>query len=190
MRPYLSMEKALSDTGLYEFENTTVNCEILAYSVEIERLNNLLNRMLKEAFFQTAGSYGLTNYELIYGPSMDNLPLQKRRDMLIKRESINRKDFTLSGFDKALSSFNMEYVINEFPQFNRVMVYAEGDYTDARKEWIRSQVEKILPAHLEWQVLFNSISWDKLDEKDLTFTAFDTLDMSWDDFDNLTEEDE
>ncbi len=190
MRPYLSMKKALNDTGLYDFQNTTVDCEISAYSVELERLDSLQNRMLKEAFFQTASTYGLTNYELIYGPIMDNLPLQKRREMLIKRESINRNDFTLSGFDKALSSFNMDYVIDEFPKFNRIMVYAEGDYTQANKEWIRSQVEKILPAHLEWQVLFNSISWDKLDAKDLTFTAFDALDMSWDDFDNLTEEDE
>lgn len=190
MRPYISMKKALFDTGLYDFQNTTVNCEISAYAVEIERLDSLLNRMLNEAFFQTASTYGLTNYELIYGPTMDNLPLNKRRDMLIKRESICRKDFTLSGFDKALTSFNLDYVIDEFPRFNRVMVYAEGDYTEAQKEWIRSQVEKILPAHLEWQVLFNSISWDELDEKDMTFTEIDALDMSWDDFDNLTEEDE
>lgn len=190
MDSYFTMQKALLNTGLYDFFDTTVDSEIRAYSVELDRLDNTVSTLLNEEFFQTASSYGLTNFELLYGPVMDNLSIMTRRKMLLKRESINQNDFTLGGFEKALKSLNLDYVLYEFPKFSRVMIYAQGDYTNAQKNWIRAQLEKIIPAHLEWQIAFNSLSWEELEKKNLSFSEIDDKDLTWEAFDNLSEEDE
>lgn len=182
---YNSMRDALKPLGLYSFDSTNVSNELLAYAVAIDELNNMLCGMLRECFIDTAEDFGLSQRERVIGAVRDDLSIDKRRNMLKLRESISLSSFTPSEIKKSLDSFGLTYAIYEFPTLYTVVVDSTGEYTSAQKAWIRSQVEKIMPAHLQVQVVFNGPSWAQIDEYDNNFSYMNIKDYTWEEIDNL-----
>ena len=62
---------------------------------------------------------------------------------------------------------------------------AEGEYSKEQQAWIRTQVQKIMPAHQQVHVIFNGPSWDEIDSRDNSFLSMDNRDMTWEEIDNL-----
>ncbi|MBQ4129707.1 MAG: DUF2313 domain-containing protein [Ruminococcus sp.] len=183
---YTSMKEALSPLSLYSFENSNISYELQTYSDEINRLNKKTLEMLFECFIDTASTYGIENREIIIGALRDDLTLQKRRQMLNLRESIDQKSFTVEQINKSLKSFSLEnFKVYEYPKTYTIVVDALGSYTDAQKAWIRSQILKIMPAHQVVYVVFNGPSWEQSDSKNNDFTYIDSLNLRWEDIDNL-----
>ena len=50
---------------------------------------------------------------------------------------------------------------------------------------LKEEVEKIVPAHLEFQLVFNTLTWSELDARDKTFAQLDSDDLEWDQIDAL-----
>lgn len=182
---YKSMCDALTPLGLYSFESTNVNKELLTYAVAIDELNNMLNDLLCDCFIDSATDFGLSQRELVIGAVRDDLSVDKRRSMLKLRESISLSSFTPSEIKKSLESFGLTCEVYEFPTLYITVVDATGKYTTAQKAWIRSQVEKIMPAHLQVQVVFNGPSWAQIDENDNNFSYMNIKNYTWEQIDNL-----
>ena len=182
---YERMSGVLGKLFLYNFSGTEVMCEIKAYASVIDEMNNTLNKMILECFTDTASSYGLEQKELMIGAVRDDLSVEKRRSMLKLRESIDASSFTPDKIRKSLDSFGLEYVLHEYPSLYIVVVDAVGEYSDAQKSWIRNQVKKIMPAHLEVQVVFNGIRWATIDSENRTFGTMDDYDLTWEEIDDL-----
>lgn len=184
--PYISMKESLSTLSLYSFDKTNIVYELEAYALMLDKLNSELEKMLKECFIDTADSYGLENRELIIGVKRDDLTISKRREMLKLRESIDQSSFTVDKIKKSLSSFGLvDYTLKEFPYLYTVVIDTLGSYTEPQKAWIRSQVEKIMPAHLNAYVVFNGPTWQQSDTKNNSFSYIDSLDYKWEEIDNL-----
>ena len=49
------------------------------------------------------------------------------------------------------------------------------------------QISKIIPAHLEFQITFNTLMWSQLDDMDRTFSAIDSENLTWKQLDTRTE---
>lgn len=122
----------------------------------------------------------------MFGPPRGDLSVAERRERLKKRMSLNDGDFTPAGIRKALDSFGLEYVISEFPAQNRLEITAQTRYSQAERAFISRETAKIVPAHLEFQLVFNTLMWSELDARDKTFAELDNDDLRWEEIDSLT----
>lgn len=182
---YSNMTSALQKLHIYSFDNTNVSNEIKTYAYFLNKLNEEILTLLNECFLCSASSYGLSNRELIIGAVREDLSVEKRRDMLKLRESICMSSFTVDKIKEAIHSFGLKCEIYEYPSLYIVRIDAVGDYSKAEQAWIKSEIEKIIPAHLSVQVIFSGPTWDDSDAKNNTFFAIDNLNYSWNEIDNM-----
>ena len=81
------MRSKLIPTGLYSLETGgAVDCELKAYSVELDRIYSELDTFWREAFVATAETYGITEREKFVGKERTDLSLPRRRELLMLRE--------------------------------------------------------------------------------------------------------
>lgn len=180
-----SMKKALAPLMIYRSGAPHLGKELRTYADEIELLYAELDGILPERFLATATDRGLREYEELFGPARDTLPVEDRRERLRLRLSLGEEDFTPAGIRKTLDSLGLSYIISEFPSLNRLSIVAQSDYTKAEQSFIAAEVAKIVPSHLEFQMVFNTLMWSELDARDLTFAALDGSDLTWDEIDAL-----
>ena len=180
-----SMKRGLAPLGVYRVNEPHLSNELRTYADEIERLYSGLDSMMTECFLATAIDRGLKEYEELFGPARDDLSAAQRRQQLMLRFSIGESDFTYAGLCKALDSFGLEYQITEFPSLCRLNIVAQADYTKAEQEFINREVAKIVPPHLEFQMVFNTLMWSELDARDKTFAQLDHDDLNWNEIDEL-----
>lgn len=184
MTVFEKMKERLLRVGVYKDDARVLCWELKAYAVELERLYTELGVMFRERFITTAEDTGLSVYEKIFGPVRVGESTEERRRMLLLRLNLGNNDFTVDGFKKALDSFGLKYTLSEFPAIGRLNVIATTDYSPAEQAWINNEVSKIVPAHIEFQLLFNTMTWDQWDALNRTFGDFDTDDMTWEQIDN------
>lgn len=184
---FQSMIKKLSPLEVYDLsEGGIVYAELAAFSVGLDLLKESLNELLREGFISTAESYGIENTERLVGNVRSDLDLDKRREMLIERLSLGVNDFTPAGFKQMLRLMGVEGEISEYPFTQRISVgLSSGNYTQAQREWIVSQAEALLPAHLEWDVIFTGFSWADSDSAGNTFSEIDAKGYTWEDIDYI-----
>ncbi len=182
---YNFMKKALLPLGLYDINDNNIDYELLSYAQVLDEMKFELTEMLRECFLSSAVSYGLYNREVIVGKKRDDLSIKERRNMLTLREQIDSSSFTLEKIRSSLESFNLLCDIHEYPSLYMVVLDAIGEYTKEQKSWIREQVQKIMPAHLLVQVVFGGVTWQESDSKSNTFSYIDSLNLSWENIDDL-----
>ena len=180
-----SMKRAMQPLGIYRRNAENLTNELTVYADELELLYSEIDALIPEGFITTATGIGLKEYEELFGPEQASLSAETRRERLLKRMNLGEGDFTPAGIRKALDSFGLEYVIAEFPTLNRLNIVAQTDYTKAEQTFIKAEVEKIVPAHLEFQLVFNTLTWDELDARNKTFAQLDSDDLDWDQIDAL-----
>lgn len=180
-----SMKRSLLPLLLYRNSAKNRNDELKAYADELERLYAELSAMIPERFLSTATDEGLSEYERMFGPVHDELDARTRRERLRLRLSLTEGDFTPAGIRKALDSFGLDYVITEFPTLNRLNIEAQTDYSKAEQAFITREVTKTIPAHLEFQIVFNTLTWNQLDARNKTFSDLDYDNLMWEEIDSL-----
>lgn len=180
-----NMRAVLSRTSLYDIDAKNVSNELMAYADVFDEVNKELRNMMDECFVSTAKSFGLSNRERVIGKVRDDLDELKRREMLLLRGAMNSQCFTVKSIKEALKSFGLVFSLYEFPSQSTVVLDAIGEYSDAQKAWICSQVQKIMPAHLFVQVIFSGPTWTDIDTNNNTFDAIDSKNYIWQEIDNL-----
>ena len=189
MTAFDRMKERLSKIRVYDDDAVVLGWELKAYAAEIDRLYIRLEEMFRERFISTAQDIGLSAYEKIFGPERVDESVEERRRQLLLRINLGNNDFTVEGFHKALESFGLNYIISEFPEIGRMNVIATSDYSPIEQAWIKNEVSKIVPAHIEFQLSFNTLTWEQWDGMNRTFSAYDEEDLTWDQIDNRTASD-
>ena len=180
-----SMKRSILPLKIYRTNATALGYELRTYADELERLFSRLDALLDEGFIATASDLGLTVYEEIFGPPHPELTPAQRRERLLQRLTLGEGDFTRNGVEKALDSFGLDYTIAEFPTLNRLNIQAQTDYSKAEQAFISRETAKIVPAHLEFQLVFNTLTWTQLDARNKTFSGLDSDNLSWEQIDAL-----
>lgn len=175
-----------SPVTVYDSDAQNLAREIAAYAAELERCYADLAVLFRERFIATAQDIGLKAYEELFGPERTDESIEDRRAMLLLRMNLGGGDFTPAGIRRALDSLGLEYILNEFPHIGRMTVTATTDYSAAEQAWIRREVGKIIPAHIEFQLTFNTLTWAQWDALDRTFAAIDNEDLTWQQIDERT----
>lgn len=179
------MKAALGAVRLYDTSAPNLSAELNAYGDELDRMTEELDALLPERFLLTAGDRGLTAYEEMFGPARWELSVLERRRLIHLRTTLGGRDFTPAGIRQALDSFGLSYVIAEFPAHNRLNIIAQTDYSKAQQQLIRQETEKIIPAHIEYQLVFNTMTWNQLDARSMTFAGLDNDNLTWAQIDAL-----
>ncbi len=182
-----SMKEKLSPLGIYQLFDSNIEDELYVYACELDRLRERSDVLLREAFVSTAEDEGLSVIEKIYGRERTDLPLETRRDLIKKRLSVGLSDFTPEGIRTALESFDFDYLITEYPTLCKLNILATAEYTEAEERWIEREVQRIIPSHIEFQLVFNTLSWDQLDAFDRSFAQIEYEDLSWEESDRRKE---
>ena len=185
MNALTSMKKKLSPLGLYRLDHSHIEDELYVYALELDRIREESDRLLREMFLSTAMEEGLSMMERMFSRPHTQLSVQTRREMLQKRLCLGLSDFTLEGLRTALDSFHLSHTICEYPSLNKLVVLAQGDYPENEEKWIESEAQKFVPLHLEFQLDFNSLSWEEIDGRDLTYATFDSENRTWKTLDKL-----
>lgn len=185
---YESMVNSLTPLQIYNIsQGSLVNAELLSYCAALDDLEGELDGLLKEMFITTAESYGIENYEKIWGAPRNDLPLEKRKEMILKRLSTNYDDFSLAAMEEFLLSLNMDARIIENPADYQVYVDCNKTvYTKAQRKWIEREIKNFFPAHLHVYVDFRTIDWDDLDALKRIYNNIDNLRYTWDDIENYS----
>lgn len=183
---YERMKERLAPVKAYADGAQVLSFELKAYATEIERLYDALSVMFRERFITTAEDAGLSVYEELFGPDRSGESTVRRRELLYLRMNLGENDFTPAGMRKALDSLGLEYVISEFPALQRLVITATADYSAAEQAWIRREVGKLVPAHLGFQLTFNTLTWAQWDALDRTFGAIDSENRTWSEIDERT----
>lgn len=184
MRALESMRKKLQATGLYTLtENSVVDWELQAYAAALEMAQDALAELERESFVATASGYGLTMREEQYEIKSVGTT-EERRDTILKLGAVTPNDFTRSAMVRVLGIAGLEAEICENTAANRLYVNCLGKTDKTAQEKARKIANMFLPAHLNAELDFRSISWNNIDGKDISFDAWDSLDLSWDAIDN------
>lgn len=181
--PLASMCAKLSPTGLYRCQpGSLVYAELSAYAGALAPLCTLLEELQQEAFFATACSFGLEQWELLCGPVLSFLPLADRRARLLCRAAVTPNDSTAAGIQNALLSLGIRAHVCELPGRTVYVNILSADRT-LSQEQIRKAASEFLPAHAEISFDFRPLSWEFVDQKDLSFENMDVADLTWDQID-------
>lgn len=181
-----SITDKLGPLGIYNLsESSLVYKELVMYSVALDEVHLLLEELERECFVQTAQSYGLSNREKIWGFERDDLSKEKRQSIILNRLNIDENNFTPEAMRNFLSVVNFDAEMEEYPAENRIVITNKTTkYSKAKRAWIREQLINFFPAHLELVIDFRAITWEELDNKQLTFAQMDSAGFTWENIEN------
>ena len=120
-----------------------------AEDIQIEKLNNQINSMLREVIVKTAEDYGLRRYEKIYGITRPAETLEARR-MAILLKMNNRVAYTykwlIQTLNDAIGAENYK-ITTDFNNY-KMNIEIALNYTEAA-ELLKNDLVKQMPANIE-----------------------------------------
>lgn len=120
-----------------------------AEDIQIEKLNNQINSMLREVIVKTAEDYGLRKYEKIYGITRPAETLEARR-MAILLKMNNRVAYTykwlIQTLNEAIGAENYK-ITTDFNNY-KMNIEIALNYTEAA-ELLKNDLVKQMPANIE-----------------------------------------
>lgn len=177
-----SMKEKLEGLNLYDFEKegSNIKKELELYASEFDFFYINIGEILWENFISKAYSYGIENREKIWGAVRTDLPMNKRRKMILERLRVTNNDFSPEHMQRFLTSINLTATIVEMPSYYEVYINCtEGQHNKGERAWIEREIKRFFPAHLTVYVDFRTINWDQIDAIGATFSQMDAKNYTW-----------
>lgn len=184
-----TIKRVLSPLCLYNLnDESLVTKELTVYSDEIDLLHTELENILKEFFINTATDYGIYLRERIFGSIKSNLPLNERRKILLNRYSEKSYKCNKKSVEKSLISAGMNGYITEYPERNLLYINCLNMFdTTITREMAERIILEFIPAHLDVEFDYRTLTWEHIDNLDLDFSNIDETDLTWENIDNYDE---
>ena len=181
-----SLTKKLAPLNIYDIsEGTNIFAELSAYAYAIDKHRENTEVVLIECFISTAESYGIETREKVFGHLREDYTLEQRREMLKLRRGLGDSDFTLSAFEKIMTSLGAgSYNLHEMYSTYEAVVTMFTTFSNADAEWIENQIKLFLPAHLITHIYYGGPTFSEIDSEDLTFSEFDANNKKWIEIEN------
>lgn len=184
MKALESMTAKMKAAKIYSLSgNTTVDYELQAYAQGLDMVCGELETLQRESFVATASDYGLENAEkLLRIGAQENE--EERRNAVMKRCAVTPNDFTVGDMERIFAMEGIDARICE--RFADQCIYVNcmaASPTEEKKEAVLQTAKNYLPAHLNAELDFRSISWNNIDQVDETFDSHDGAELVWDSID-------
>lgn len=185
MRPLESMREKLKASGIYALSgNTLVDYELEAYASVLDKVYDALEELKKESRTATAGGFGLVLREQQFG-LLPEQETQQRRAAVLSLGAVTAKDFTRSDLERLFKEQGFPCEIYESPAEQTILVNCLTPAEEPEKSRMTAIAKTYLPAHLDAELDFRSISWNNIDQQDFTYDCLDGMDSTWDAADNF-----
>lgn len=157
MTSYDSMRSKLISTGLYRVsEGDAVDCELKAYSEELDRVYSELDVLLREAFVQTAETYGITEREKFIGKERSDLTLEGRRELLMLRETSASGGHGIADLNQVIESLGVtDYTVTVVQQQCKITVEVNDSLTNVQRDDFEKGVKAFAPVTFETIFTYN-----------------------------------
>jgi hypothetical protein len=176
-----SMVKKLKGAGIYTLRgDSVVDYELQAYAAGLNLAIDALSQLENESFLPTATGYGISYWESQFQVEAQG-STEERRAALLKRGAITPNNFTKTDMERVLTMAGLNAEICENTAAKRLYVNCLNETTDdaARRSALKT-AKLFLPAHLNAELDFRSISWNNIDKLDESFDKKDSLGYTWD----------
>ena len=182
--PMLSLQILDSEAQLAEkqnwLRNTLVDMELESYFAGLEPARQKLERLLREAFIQTAEDVGLDQRERLYTAPNPTLEPTERRSRLMNFFSPDAETPTPAGIVKALGALGLDWELDEdIPNQTATLEGIPAGINPEELSAIIGAAKQILPAQMRLRVDLNAPDWDYLDGLGYGFSRWDSLDIPW-----------
>jgi hypothetical protein len=185
------MTKRLLPLKIYRLRaGSLVRAELEAYSAGLDFISFRLDKIKREMFIKTACDKGLDMWEdLLWGQRYPALEVGTRRNMILAALSIRADGFSHESIETAILAVGVKAEIQEFPEEERLFIEAT-DYNSELKGYsnIFKRIEKVLPAHLIFDINFGLVTWEMLDAANHSWEEIDAQGFTFDEIGNLTPE--
>ncbi len=184
MKALESMLSKLKVTEIYALGgNSLVDYEIQAYAAGLDMAYDAFVKLENESFISTASDYGLSNRENQFQISVPGTT-ENRRCAILNRGSITPNDFTKVDMEHALTMAGLDAEICENTAGKKLYVNCLSGAADkaARQSAVKT-AKLFLPAHLNAELDFRSISWNNIDDMNEVFDTKDSFGYTWDEID-------
>lgn len=186
MRAAAHMRQVLEATGLYQLgEDSPTGWELEAFGAGFALLEERFDRLLEDLFPQTAGEGRVGQWEALFRPQPSQAALEERRGMVLARQALGEKPFTLAGVQALLKGAGVRGLVLEEAEGISVVL---GKLLGVSKEEAARELDQLLPAHLPWD-WEEAVTWVALDACRRTFAEWDGLGLSWAQLDEIDRED-
>jgi len=176
------MKEQLSALRLYNLsDESLVSAELMAYDAAFIILEEMLTEIRRDGFVQTAGEGALRRFVSLVGlPPRSDVSASSRRELVIYRMSVARYDFTALRMLSSARAAGIEAEITEDPPGERLRVTTTALIDPSLTNLLaRDRLESLLPAHLEWELIFGFSTWNHFEALDLIWTEIDELNIPW-----------
>jgi hypothetical protein len=177
------MRSILAGLRLYNLsEGSLVSAELAAYDAAFLVIEELLGQLRRDSFVSTAEGEALRRFERLVGlPEREERGDSGRRELILYRMSIAPFDFTPEGMLRSVRAAGVEASLTEDPANERLVIHSLGliDPTLTHETAV-NRLEKLVPAHLDWDLDFGFTDWTKFDRLGYTWEQLDGLDFDWD----------
>lgn len=185
MRALESMLSKMKATKFYSLSGSTaVDFELQSYALGIDMVYDELTELEKESFVSTASDYGLVNSEnLLQIGAAGNI--EERRNAILKRCAITPNNFTKTDMEQIfiMEGINASLCENIAEKCIYVNCMDASPAGEAGKSILKA-AKLYLPAHLNAELDFRSISWNNIDGTNESFDTKDGLGFTWDAIDS------
>lgn len=178
--------RALEPLRLYSLRTgSLVDRELAAYDAAFSTLEELSAEVLKQAFVQTADGDALARYESLVGlPPRDKLDDETRRALVLYRLGSAPLDFHREGMINSIRAAGMEPELDEHPESESLTVRCVTIVDSSlEQDGLTARVRTVLPAHLESEIDYGGLTWDRFDGKEINWDDWDAADFTWTIFD-------
>lgn len=158
------MKELLRPLGIYELGTGFGAAELQVEGAALDLCDGELTQLQQEIVLQTAEDYGLTNYESLLPDCPVYPDLAARRQGLMQLLRMPQSSPTLAGINQSLQACSIPAMATELEQVGYVQIHFPG-YTGMPEnmEQLKTQVEKILPCHLEIVYVYTYATWSVLE---------------------------
>lgn len=180
-----SMTASLRPTGVYALTGRTViDFELASYAEELNPIYDALTLLERESFAATASDYGLTQYARQFCIPTDG-HMEQTRAAVLAMGTVTPENFTKDEMITALKSAGLSCEMTENTAGQSLYLNCPEKIADSDARDAALKTAKLfLPAHLNAELDFRSISWNNIDRADESCDTMDTHEFTWDTVDD------
>lgn len=152
MTAFQSITEKLAPLGIYKLHNDDlVTYEIMAYSNELQKIYDELQKIENEMFIMTANDFGLSQREKLLDITLNQNNITKRRNSLLLREKIISNPQTKNNIINILSAYDIECLIDEDIKNNTVHIKITNTSSlNNTQEYYTNKIKNTLPVNTKF----------------------------------------
>jgi len=180
------LKQLLYPLGVYQLEGSFNGAELESTGAALDKMQELLEEIHRQADLTTAGEEGLKRVESLFSRQPVTEDPERLRTALAALLRIGGDSFTLTAINDNLAGCGLNAVASEGEAAQTVEVrFPEVPGIPDGYEEMRKIIEDILPCHLAVEYVFWYVTWAMMEERFATWGDIEARNLTWEELEKL-----